>query len=138
MSLQLWLPLNGNLNNNGLSGISVEGSPSSWSTDGKLGKCATFNGNTSYILYNSTTSFNYTDNFSFCMWLNHKYNSSGELIDTKVRFIEYSIESNIKVNTLRYYINTGKLAPDGYYYWQGSGFEINKKPGKPIRLKKLI
>ena len=76
MSLQLWLPLNGNLNNNGLSGISVEGSPSSWSTDGKLGKCATFNGSTSYILYNSTTSFNYTDNFSFCMWLNHKYNSS--------------------------------------------------------------
>lgn len=67
----------------------------------------------------------------------HKYNSSGELIDTKVRFIEYSIESNIKVNTLRYYINTGKLAPDGYYYWQGSGFEINKKPGKPIRLKKI-
>lgn len=76
MALQVWLPLNGNINNQGLSGITMTGSPNSWDSNGKIGKCATFTGSTSNVIYNNTTDFNYTDNFSYCMWINHNYTGS--------------------------------------------------------------
>ena len=76
MALQVWLPLNGNINNQGLSGITMTGSPNSWGSNGKIGKCAIFTGNTSNVIYNNTTDFNYTDNFSYCMWINHNYTDS--------------------------------------------------------------
>ena len=54
----------------------MAGSPNSWDSNGKIGKCATFTGSTSNIIYNNTTDFNYTDNFSYCMWINHNYTGS--------------------------------------------------------------
>ena len=72
MSLQVWLPLNGNTSNQGLNGLSMIGSPNSWG-DGKIGKCATFNGN---LIYNDTTELNYTDNFSYCLWINQNYSGA--------------------------------------------------------------
>lgn len=39
MSLQVWLPLNGNLNNNGLSPVSITTTNASFQTDGKIGNC---------------------------------------------------------------------------------------------------
>ena len=75
MSLQVWLPLNGNTENIGLGGHSLTGSPSSWG-DGKIGKCSTFTGNISNVIYNNTSDLNYTDNFSFCMWINHNFTGS--------------------------------------------------------------
>lgn len=44
MALQIWLPLNGNINNQGLLDTSITGSPNSWD-NGKIGKCAVFSGN---------------------------------------------------------------------------------------------
>ena len=73
MSLQVWLPLNGNLENKGISGIVMNGAPNSWGKNGKIGKCATFAGNISNRIYNTTTNFNYTDNFSWCMWIKTNY-----------------------------------------------------------------
>ena len=75
MSLQVWLPLNGNTSNQGLKGLSMAGSPASWG-NGKIGKCATFTGSTNNVIYNNTTELNYTDNFSFCLWVNHNYTGS--------------------------------------------------------------
>ena len=72
MSLQVWLPLNGDTSNQGLNGLSMTGSPNSWG-DGKIGKCATFNGN---LIYNNTTELNYTDNFSYCLWINQNYSGA--------------------------------------------------------------
>lgn len=45
MSLQVWLPLNGNLNNQGLLSTTVTSSTAAYNTSGKIGKC-----------YNNTTS----------------------------------------------------------------------------------
>ena len=73
MSLQVWLPLNGNLENKGISGIVMNGAPNSWGENGKIGKCATFAGNISNRIYNTTTNFNYTDNFSWCIWIKTNY-----------------------------------------------------------------
>ena len=67
MSLQVWLPLNGNSDNQGLSEITMVGSPNSYEVTGKIGKCANFAGNTANIIYYNTSEFNYTDNFSYCV-----------------------------------------------------------------------
>lgn len=72
MSLQLWIPLNGTTNNQGLSGITMTGSPNSWGA-GNMGKCATFTGNISNVIYNTTSEFNYTDNFSWAVWIKTNY-----------------------------------------------------------------
>ena len=69
MPLKLWLPLDGTSENRGISGVTMSGSPASWG-NGRTGKCAVFNDNTSNVIYNDTTEFNYTvEDFSWCMWL---------------------------------------------------------------------
>ncbi len=71
MSLQLWLPLNGDYENQGLSDIEMTCAAPSWSDAGKIGKCANFNGSTNNMIYSNTTKFNYVDNVSFALWLYH-------------------------------------------------------------------
>ena len=39
MALQVWLPLNGNLNNQGLADVTVTTTDTQWQTDGKIGSC---------------------------------------------------------------------------------------------------
>ena len=43
MSLQVWLPLNGNLNNQGLSEVTVTNSGATVDSNGKIGSCYSFN-----------------------------------------------------------------------------------------------
>lgn len=50
MGLQLWLPLNGNIRNQGLCDVKIEGNPDSWE-NGKIGKCGLFNNN--YLFMNN-------------------------------------------------------------------------------------
>lgn len=70
MALKLWLPLNGNATNYGLTDIAMSGSPASWQ-NGPIGKCASFNNNTGNVISNSTTAFNFTtQNFSWSVWIN--------------------------------------------------------------------
>ena len=45
----------------------MSGSPNSYIANGKIGKCASFAGNTANVIYNNTSEFNYTDNFSYCV-----------------------------------------------------------------------
>lgn len=73
MALQVWLPLNGNIENQGLNPISMVGSPNSWG-NGKIGKCATFSPTSTTPttkIYNTTTSLNYiNEDFSWSVWIN--------------------------------------------------------------------
>lgn len=76
MSLQIWLPLNGNINNQGVLDVSTSGAPASWS-NGKIGKCATFTGNiANRITTPNMQALRHTNNFSYCVWLNHNYSST--------------------------------------------------------------
>ena len=50
MSLQVWLPLNGNLDNYGLSNVSVTNSGATVNDSGKIGKCYEFNGSSSLTI----------------------------------------------------------------------------------------
>lgn len=73
MGLQLWLPLNGNIRNQGLCDVKIEGNPDSWE-NGKIGKCAKFNGG-QWINTERTDLFSYTDNFTWACWIIPNYQS---------------------------------------------------------------
>ena len=67
MSLRIWLPLTGNLNNNGVSGTIVTNYNVTFDTSGKLGSCALIStaGNKLTIPNPITTT---TDEFSISCW----------------------------------------------------------------------
>ena len=67
MALQIWLPLNGNLNNQGLTNITVTNSGTTVDTSGKIGSCYNFDG-ASCIKTNYVESFG-TGDFSLCAWI---------------------------------------------------------------------
>lgn len=69
MSLVVHLPLNGTTKQIGLSSSTFVGSPSAWN-NGKIGKCAYWNGSINNVIYNNTTELNYTENFSVALWIN--------------------------------------------------------------------
>lgn len=66
MSLQVWLPLNGNLNNQGLSDVTVTNNGATVDNNGKIGKCYKFDG--TYLTVSTGLPANPTI-FSFCSWV---------------------------------------------------------------------
>lgn len=80
MSLQVWLPLNGNLQNKGLSDIDITNSGATVNNTGKIGKCYSFAKNA--YLRSSTSSLNLSNykEISSCFWI--KINSWNTNWDT--------------------------------------------------------
>ena len=69
MALRVWLPLNGNLENKGLSNTKFinKNDAATVENAGKIGKCYSFNAtDTSNCIY--TTDFNLNTNFTMCLW----------------------------------------------------------------------
>lgn len=74
MSLQVWLPLAGNLENQGLSDIVVsKGSDNNFNNDGKIGKCLSFTNTTKSFVHIPDNNFmnKYINNhdWSICYWV---------------------------------------------------------------------
>lgn len=63
MSLQVWLPLNGDLGNIGLSDVSVTNNGATVDNNGKIGKCYKFTNN------NITVPINIVSTMSFACWV---------------------------------------------------------------------
>ena len=77
MSLQVWLPLNRDLHNYGLHGESIFTSNNAVSNDnGKIGKCYSFNGTSSYLIADFTPGTIVPNEMSFCCWV--KLNNIGK------------------------------------------------------------
>lgn len=77
MSLQVWLPLNGDLHNQGLSKISVTNNGATITNNGKIGKCYYFDGTaTNYINTTYSTAIG-TSDFSIAMWIKIPTMTSG-------------------------------------------------------------
>lgn len=66
MSLVVWLPLNGNLDNQGLSNVTVTNNGATVDNNGKIGKCYKFDG--TYLTISTGLPANPTV-FSFCSWV---------------------------------------------------------------------
>ena len=67
MALQIWLPLNGDLHNQGLSNVTTINNGAIINNNGKIGKCYSFNGS-SYIDTGYVESFG-TEDFTICCWI---------------------------------------------------------------------
>lgn len=68
MSLQIWLPLNGNLDNQGLSNVTINNYGATVDNNGKIGKCYSFNGS-SYIRISLPSTITSLKNTTICMWV---------------------------------------------------------------------
>lgn len=66
MSLQVWLPLNGDLRNNGVKNIKITNNGATVNDNGKIGKCYSFN-NAQLAITAPLSTF--TPNFSICCWI---------------------------------------------------------------------
>lgn len=74
MSLQVWLPLNGNLNNQGLKDVIVNVSgTTTFSSEGKIGQCLSCNGSTFWTI----PSFSIGAEVSICCWI--KTSTNGKM-----------------------------------------------------------
>ena len=70
MSLQIWLPLNGDLTQQGLSNVTVTNNGATVDNNGKIGKCYSFNGDTSAIdLTYSDFPNIFSGDFTVSMWI---------------------------------------------------------------------
>lgn len=69
MSLRVWLPLNGDLRNNGLSDVTVTNNNATIDNNGKIGKCYSFNGSNSGITFTTNILEGFKNNdFSISFW----------------------------------------------------------------------
>lgn len=98
MALQVWLPLNGNLDNQGLSSVTVTNNGATVDNSGKIGKCYGFDGSSSYIALASTPLFNCfkggANPFSIAFWV---YN--GEASGARgVLFGDHATTGGVSVN----------------------------------------
>ena len=113
MGLQVWLPLNGNLNNLGLDGnLNIVNNGATVNASGKIGQCYSFNGNDQMIAINSPTVFNIfkggTQQFSITFWVLHE--------DTRraIIFGDWSLANSIGFNVE---LSGGHQVR---FYWNGS------------------
>lgn len=73
MSLQVWLPLNGNLENLGLTNSIIINNGATIDNNGKIGKCYNFTGETFLTL---STGIDTTKNYSICYWFKELENNT--------------------------------------------------------------
>ena len=80
MSLQVWLPLRGDLTNNGLSDVTIENNGAVVNEYGKTGSCYSFGSSKSYLKFNN---MDFIHNFTECsvsLWLQIlQWNSAWEV-----------------------------------------------------------
>lgn len=67
MSLQVWLPLNGNLNNQGLADVTITNNGATINNEGKIGKCYFFDG--TFLSFPNPLK-NPCSEFSIAAWVN--------------------------------------------------------------------
>ena len=68
MSLQVWLPLNGSLENKGLADVTVTNNNATVDSSGKIGQCYSFNGSNSKIV-NTLSSAVTSSVGTLCCWV---------------------------------------------------------------------
>lgn len=115
MALRVWLPLNGNLENKGISDYAIQSANITIVNNGKIGKCYSFNGSSSYI---SITNFNLGNNWSYGCWINTPnsdsrgweivmiLNNSGSDADSQFAFWVHQKENRFESLANTQYVST--------------------------------
>ena len=110
MALQVWLPLNGNTNNQGLSNSSVTNNGAIVNDSGKIGKCYSFT-ESQYLSLNNV-SFSILTNCSVCFWM---------YLNSNQDWLPCTGGSNGS-NTGQYFLATG--GNNGAFYHSGVGSNV--------------
>lgn len=112
MGLRVWLPLNGSLENQGLSTVSITNSGATVNTAGKIGSCYSFDGSDDYISLSGSSLYNIIKGgpqpFSIAMWVYHADATRAVL------FGDFGLSGAINFNL--------ELSTQHYlrFYWGGS------------------
>lgn len=111
MSLRVWLPLNGNLENKGLDGnIIVTNNNATVNNNGKIGKCYYFNGSAQYLQLSETLGDIYSGDFSWAVWLKPEDDTRGIIISEYASTGGFNVAFELLANrVIRVYWNG---APD--------------------------
>lgn len=112
MALRVWLPLLGNVNQQGASEVIATVSGASVNTAGKIGSCYSFDGSDDFISLSGTTLYNIfkggSQQFSICFWVYHN-DATRAII-----FGDYGLSGTIG-------FNVELTASHGVrFYWNGS------------------
>jgi len=111
MALRVWLPLDGDLKNLGISNIEITNHGATINNSGKIGKCYQFDNSSSYIELNCNELYKIlnggTQPFSVCFWVNQIDSSRAIILgDYSVSGgNNFNIELNVNHN-LRWYWGT--------------------------------
>ena len=112
MSLRVWLPLNGTLDNQGLDDVVVTNNGATVNNSGKIGKCYSFDGSDDYISLTGNCLYNIikggTSSFSISFWI-YQADSTRAII-----FGDYGLAGGIGFNIE---LTTSNCVR---FYWNGS------------------
>lgn len=113
MALQVWLPLNGDLRNQGLANVTVTNNGATVNSAGKIGSCYAFDGNDDYIAISGQQLFDCfkggDTQFSLCMWIYNGESSGargvlfGDHGTTGAVSINIELNGNAYNNSIRFY-----------------------------------
>ena len=121
MSLQVWLPLRGNLDNYGLTNVTVTNNGATVNASGKIGSCYSFNGTNQYIDCGDYTSGKQNRNISICFWI-YPQDVSGNKLCAGSR---HGSNQRLYFGILGGYISYG-AGSNGWSSWTGCEVETNK------------
>lgn len=79
MSLRVWLPLTGDLRNNGLSTTTITNNGAVVNDNGKIGKCYSF-ATSAYLLGTQNFLTNSTSDWTFCCWMKLNATTQGQCL----------------------------------------------------------
>ena len=112
MSLKVWLPLTGTLENKGCSNVVATNNGATVDSAGKIGSCYSFDGSDDYISLTGTELYNIfkggTQQFSICFWVYHADATRG------IIFGDYNLSGSIGFNVE---LTTSHGVR---FYWNGS------------------
>ena len=91
MALQVWLPLDGTLENKGCANITAKSYNTTINTSGKTGSCYDFDGNNSYIVGSPSIFTNDTSSWSFACWFKPTSGATGCLFSDRTNANEHGI-----------------------------------------------
>ena len=117
MSLQVWLPLNGDLKNQGLDDITVTNNGATIDDNGKIGKCYSFDGSDDYIDLGDIGHYFNGSPFSITFWIYSEESGTRGIV-----FSGYNLPSTSNFFSIEINGSSGTL--DNYFRFDWHGGDV--------------
>lgn len=119
MALRVWLPLNGNLNNQGLSSCTITNSGATIDTGGKIGKTYLFDANDDFISIDSADMRNIfkggSNPFTIAFWVYNTKTTGNRAVPFGDYGLSGTVGFNLEINS-----SAGNWNNDIRFYWNGN------------------